>query len=628
MHEVRVVSAERAQRGRWPRAPQPLPETGAKLKGRRLAGWSLPPPPGTLIRMSGHGGDRARQVAYCAYVLTLLAVVAVTLPTGLREVVRAPTATLLWIAFIAAANMLSIRVLPALDASVATPVSVASAIVLSPPLAVVVNLLGFTNEREWKRSTTLLPILFNRAQAALSAGAAGAVAQMVGADGLLAPTLAAVAVYISLNTAFVTVALWIRRSVRLPRAVKVSAAPFRGFAFNFAVIALLSLLIVLAARQVAGIAAVVAAVPMWLGYSALRHAGVSAEKAAELADRVADLELLNSLSERLVSVATSQQVVAAVEEALGGLRREDEEPVSLVLSDVAAAEDDPEAAVIDARDVRPAMAPAGDSGTTEVAIPGMGGAALVIDRRLAERHIDVLTAAVGLAGMALQRVALEQHVREAEVARGRLSEEILEEGTRERSRVALLIHDDVLPYLAATQIQADNVASALALGRSEQASELAGAVGAAMQDGMRRLREVLTSLREQIVTPGTLREGLAGLVEDVKVTAGVSGVLDCPDPLPPLPHAVEILAYEVVRGCLSNVVRHAMAPSVAVTVAAGEGRLVVAVTDDGTGFDPAAVDSSHHGLSLMASRVALSRGDLRVDSAPGEGTTVTATFAL
>ena len=580
------------------------------------------------MAMSGDDGDRARRIAYCVYVFSLLAVVAVTLPAGLREVVRAPSATLLWVAFIAAANMLSIRVLPALDASVATPVSVASAIVLSPPLAVVVNLLGFTNEREWKRSTTLLPILFNRAQAALSAGAAGAVAQMVGADGLLAPTLAAVAVYISLNTVFVTVALWIRRAVRLPRAAKVSAAPFRGFAFNFAVLALLSLLIVLAARQVAVIAVVVAAVPMWLGYSTLRHAGASAEKAAQLADRVADLELLNSLSERLVSVATPQQVVTAVEEALSRLRSGEEPPVSLVLSDAVAAGGDPDVAEIDARDVRPTTAPAGGAGTTEVALPGMDGAALVIDRGLAERHMGVLTAAAGLAGMALQRVALEQHLREAEVARGRLSEEILEEGTRERSRVALLIHDDVLPYLAATQIQADNVASALALGRSEQALDLAGAVGAAMQDGMRRLRDVLTSLREQIVTPGTLREGLAGLVEDVKVTAGVSGVLDCPDPLPPLPHAVEILAYEVVRGCLSNVVRHAMAPSVAVTVAAGDGRLVVAVTDDGAGFDPATVDSSRHGLSLMASRVALSRGDLRVDSAPGEGTTVTATFAL
>src|SRR5665811_2569679 len=111
-----------------------------------------------------------------------------------------------------------------------------------------------------------------------------------------------------IRDSFVTVALWTRRSVRLPKAAKASAAPFRGFAFNFAVIALLSLLIVLAARQVAGIAAVVVALSMWLGYSALRHAGVSADKAAELADRVADLELLNSLSERLVSVATTQQL--------------------------------------------------------------------------------------------------------------------------------------------------------------------------------------------------------------------------------------------------------------------------------------------------------------------------------
>ena len=611
-------------------------------------------------------GLLGRQSAYTAYVVALLVVVAAVLPAGLREAAAEPAETLLWIAFIAAANLFAIRVLPTLDASVATPVSVASAIVLTPPLTVLVNLLGFTNEREWRRSTTVLPVLFNRSQAALSAGAAAHVAQKIGTEELVLSTLAAAGVYTTLNTVFVTLALWVRRSVQLPRAAKVSAAPFRGFAINFAVMALLSLLIVVAARQVAGVAAVVAAVPMWLGYSALRHAGASADRAAELADRVADLELLNSLSERLVGVASAQQVADAVSSALEHLLREDEAPVSVVLPAADAGEGgDAQIAVIDARDPWPGVAvgrrageepaaltplsgspqagspehpsgpgspspdpPVAASARTRLALTGVDGGEIWIDERMATRHNDVLQAAVTLAGMALQRVALEQHVREADVARRRLSEEILEEGTRERSRVALLIHDDVLPYLAATQIQADNVATALELGRSEQALQLAGAVGSAMQDGMRRLREVLTSLREQIVTPGTLREGLAGLVEEAKLTGGVSGVLDCPDPLPPLPHPVEILAYEVVRGCLANVVRHAKALSVAVTVAPGDGRLMVAVTDDGVGFDPEAVGEGHHGLSLMAGRVALSRGDLRVDSAPGAGTTVTATFAL
>lgn len=625
-----------------------------------------------MTRVSPEGAKR--QIAYRCYVLVLLAAVAATLPAGVHEVVDAPAQTLLWTAFIAAANLLAVRMLPVLDASLATPVSVASAVVLPPPLAVVVNLLGFTNEREWRRTTTVMPALFNRAQAALSAGAAGAASQILGAEGLVAPTLVAAAVYSTLNTAFVALALWIRRRLDLRTAVKAAAAPFRGFAVNFAMIALLSLLIVLAARQVATVAALVVALPMWLGYSALRHAGASADKAAELADRVAELELLNSLSERLVGVATGEQVVGAVEGALSGLGGADEPGVSLLLapqasrlaprqeapadtsipSEVAVTapgggRPSPRRAGSTALGVRrPVPAPAQDGDqpagaadghdgregggesqpVTVVPVPGIDDAALVLHSAVAHRHLDVLAAAAGLAGMALQRVALEQDLREAEAARGRLSEEILEEGTRERSRVALLIHDDVLPYLAATQIQADNVASALALDRTEQARELAGVVGSAMQDGMRRLREVLTSLREQIVTPGTLREGLAGLLQEAQLAGGMSGSLDCPDPLPPLPHAVEILAYEVVRGCLANVVRHALAHSVKVTVAPGEGRLVVSVTDDGVGFDPNAVDDSRHGLSLMSSRVSLARGDLRITSTAGAGTAVTATFVL
>jgi signal transduction histidine kinase len=59
---------------------------------------------------------------------------------------------------------------------------------------------------------------------------------------------------------------------------------------------------------------------------------------------------------------------------------------------------------------------------------------------------------------------------------------------------------------------------------------------------------------------------------------------------------------------------------VELAVAGGAARLTV--SDDGRGFDPAAVPEGHFGLIGMGERARLLGGELRIDSSPGHGTTV------
>jgi signal transduction histidine kinase len=80
----------------------------------------------------------------------------------------------------------------------------------------------------------------------------------------------------------------------------------------------------------------------------------------------------------------------------------------------------------------------------------------------------------------------------------------------------------------------------------------------------------------------------------------------------------------IVGEALSNAARHAEATHVQIEVAAGEGPLRVAVTDDGRGFDP---ESPHlgtlgFGLRSMRERAQLVGGDVELLSAPGHGTRV------
>jgi signal transduction histidine kinase len=188
--------------------------------------------------------------------------------------------------------------------------------------------------------------------------------------------------------------------------------------------------------------------------------------------------------------------------------------------------------------------------------------------------------------------------------------------------MALEIHDDVLPFLAAAEIQADNVRSALAREDADRADKLANATRDAVHDGIAQLRGVIDALRRQVVVPGGLRPGLGEALEELRLKHGINGTLAAPDPMPTLPFAVEILLLETVRGCLTNVARHAAASAVHVGLDMNGSAISATVSDDGRGFDPSAVPAGHDGLALMAQRVELARGRFAVRSAPGEGTTV------
>jgi len=89
------------------------------------------------------------------------------------------------------------------------------------------------------------------------------------------------------------------------------------------------------------------------------------------------------------------------------------------------------------------------------------------------------------------------------------------------------------------------------------------------------------------------------------------------------------LLFECVRELLFNVVKHAGVSEAAVTVArSADDRVVVTVRDAGRGFDPAALrnrrkDDATFGLFSVQQRLAHARGELRLESAPGAGTTAT-----
>ena len=148
----------------------------------------------------------------------------------------------------------------------------------------------------------------------------------------------------------------------------------------------------------------------------------------------------------------------------------------------------------------------------------------------------------------------------------------------------------------------------------EELTATAGLLSEALEDS----RRAITGLRRAARRPGTQRCDHVGGRRHGDVRATVD-VADCDL----APH-VETAVFRIVQETLQNVAKHAEATRVAVALAHQGDAVVLTVTDDGIGFDPATAGSvTTFGLAGMHERAGLLGAKLIVRSADGEGTTIT-----
>jgi len=97
-----------------------------------------------------------------------------------------------------------------------------------------------------------------------------------------------------------------------------------------------------------------------------------------------------------------------------------------------------------------------------------------------------------------------------------------------------------------------------------------------------------------------------------------------------LPGRAQSALVRIAQGALANVREHADASEVALTLTYLDDEVVLDITDDGQGFDPATAPAGGrgHGLPAMRARTAQLGGRLTVESAPGQGTAISAAVPL
>jgi signal transduction histidine kinase len=187
----------------------------------------------------------------------------------------------------------------------------------------------------------------------------------------------------------------------------------------------------------------------------------------------------------------------------------------------------------------------------------------------------------------------------------------------ERSRWARELHDQTLQSLGALRVM-----FAAAIRRDDPAATRE-TLRAAMDDvehEIANLRAIITDLRPSLLDDLGLAPALDALL-DRRRHDGLEIVAYLPQPSRDglaLEPELETTVYRLVQEALTNVVKHAQASQVEVSVSASNGVVTVEVRDNGVGFDPEA-QTSGFGLAGMRERVFLAGGTL--DVTPGAGGT-------
>jgi len=198
--------------------------------------------------------------------------------------------------------------------------------------------------------------------------------------------------------------------------------------------------------------------------------------------------------------------------------------------------------------------------------------------------------------------------------------------SRERNRMARELHDTLAHSLSALSVQLETLKAYWDV-EPETARVLLDEALAATRTGLNETRRALKALRASPLDDLGLLLALRKLAEQAAERGHLTLHLHLPEHLPPLSPAVEQCLYRVAQEALENVVRHAQARNLHLSLSDDSSGLSLSIRDDEVGFDPQAVQGNgHFGLAGMRERAAVAGATLEIASKPGQGTSIQLVF--
>ncbi|MGI8925204.1 MAG: sensor histidine kinase [Tepidiformaceae bacterium] len=272
------------------------------------------------------------------------------------------------------------------------------------------------------------------------------------------------------------------------------------------------------------------------------------------------------------------------------------------------------------------------TGIVVLAHPAQFDGSWATDQKALALRLTTMVATVVAANMVVRiEVGRRRRAVEAEADRQQevmqLQQEAAEReraGEEERRRLSREIHDGVSQGVYMLALGLETLADARAHGQQN------GADGERLEGLLTLARHTLLDTRGLLFDLSGVMAGetsLAALVEnqasEFRAVTGVKTEVMVEGTERPLSPATVGEVYRVLQESLANVYKHAHAGLATIRLTYGEDAVVLAVADDGGGFDDTAASARGNGLRNMGERAAKVGGSLSVAAAAGRGTSVT-----
>lgn len=204
-----------------------------------------------------------------------------------------------------------------------------------------------------------------------------------------------------------------------------------------------------------------------------------------------------------------------------------------------------------------------------------------------------------------------------------LSNHLQQVSEAEKRALARELHDELGALLVAVKMDLSQLRRHLPSGDPEIDKRWAR-IQSSLSEGIDLKRRVIEQLRPTLLDNMGLCAALKWQLQESCGRAGLVCREQFPADEPAISSDAAIALFRVVQESLTNIVKHARAKTVDVSLEIVDGDLVVTILDDGVGLpDPPQNGTGFHGLSSMRHRVRSLGGDLRIESGDGrQGTRV------
>jgi PAS domain S-box-containing protein len=260
----------------------------------------------------------------------------------------------------------------------------------------------------------------------------------------------------------------------------------------------------------------------------------------------------------------------------------------------------------------------------EFSLQAADGSSLPVSVSVAPLQLKRSARAIGFIAV----VADISERRRAEELQARLTGEVMTAQDEERRRIARELHDETGQALTGLLVGLRIIESSRSV---EEAGELAQQLRDVAAEGLSNLRRLMSGLHPSALDELGLSAAVSRHVQrfselhELPIRLQVNGLQTAR--LPPL---VENTIYRVLQEALTNVAKHANARSARVRLRRERAAVELEVQDDGIGIRRSAKKKESRALGLrgMRERAALLGGMIRIDSRPGQGTTINCRIPL